>query len=301
MSLVKRRVERVLASSAIGNYTKRRLRGKRLILAYHGIVPHDAEGAGERSLFITQKNFAAQLDLLGSVADVAPLAEIDQPGDGRPRVAITFDDGYRGALSEGVRELAVRGLPATFFIAPGRLGRHVFWWDSLAHERQCLDSGVREHALKALAGRDEQIRAWALDARVLSSDRLPSYAQTATCAELIRAAAVPGITLASHTWSHANLALLRGAELVEEVERPLKWLRRLFGSRAIPWLAYPYGLHSPESLDAAANASYVGAVRMGGGWHRADDVSIYARPRLGIPQSLSLDGFRARLMGTLLS
>jgi peptidoglycan/xylan/chitin deacetylase (PgdA/CDA1 family) len=295
----KKGVEQALSSRAVARIVRHRVRDKRLILAYHGIIPDGATAAGERGLFITQRDFAAQLDLLVALADVAPLTRIDEAGDGRPRVAITFDDAYRGAVIQGVAELAARGLPATIFVAPGRLNGHVFWWDSLAHESLTLDIDVRHHALHELAGSDERVRDWAASTNLPTSDVLPAYAQTATCAELRNALNAPGITVGSHTWSHANLASLGPNDIAAEVERSLAWLRAEFGERTVPWLAYPYGLGSEDSYHALAIASYVGGLRIGGGWHRPADVSAFARPRLGIPGNLSLAGFRARLFGAM--
>jgi hypothetical protein len=114
-------VERVLASRLVTRVTARRVRGGSLILAYHGIVPltaGDTVGAGERALYVRQSDFAAQLDMLSSVADVVPLASIDAATSARPRVAITFDDAYQGAVTAGVDELVARALPATIFVAP---------------------------------------------------------------------------------------------------------------------------------------------------------------------------------------
>jgi peptidoglycan/xylan/chitin deacetylase (PgdA/CDA1 family) len=297
--ILKKRVEQALSSSAVGMIARHRVRGRRLILAYHGIVPEGAAAAGERALFIAQRDFAAQLDVLATLADVAPLTRLDEVGDGRPRVAITFDDAYRGAVEEGVQELAARGLPATIFVAPGRLDGHVFWWDSLADKNLSLDRKVRHHALHALAGSDERVRDWAISAHLPTSDALPAYARTATCAELRGALDVPGITVGSHSWSHANLASLGPDDVAQEVERSLVWLRAEFGEKAIPWLAYPYGSASHEAHRALARASYVGGLLVGGGWHRAADTAPFARPRLGIPGNLSLDGFRARLLGAM--
>src|ERR1700676_5517616 len=100
-----------MSSRAVGWMTERRWRGKRLILAFHGIIPDGEAPAGERALFVAQRDFGRYLDMLVAEADVAPLDRIDEPGDGRPRVAITIDDAYRGAVSVGVRELAARSLP----------------------------------------------------------------------------------------------------------------------------------------------------------------------------------------------
>jgi len=49
---------------------RHRISGKRLILAYHGIVPDGAAPAGERSLFVSQRDFAAQLDAVSGIADI---------------------------------------------------------------------------------------------------------------------------------------------------------------------------------------------------------------------------------------
>jgi peptidoglycan/xylan/chitin deacetylase (PgdA/CDA1 family) len=297
--LLKHRLELALSSRAAGRIARHRIRGKRLILAYHGIIPQGERPAGERALFVSQADFAAQLEVLASFADVVPLDQIDEAGDARPRVAITFDDGYRGAVREGVQELVKRGLPATIFVVPGRLDGRIFWWDALSHDRPSLDQSIRHYALHELAGSDERVRHWANDAGVPSSDALPAYARTASAEELHAALKFPGITVGSHTWSHANLASLSAADIAAELERSRDWLSAEFGGKLVPWVAYPYGLDCPEVHRAAANASLAGAVRITGGWHRTADVSAFARPRLNVPAGLSLAGFRARLVGSL--
>ena len=299
--LVKQPIERAISSRAVARLTKRRVRGKRLILAYHGIIPEGQPPAGERAVFITQRDFGMHLDLLASEADVAPLDRIDEPGDGRPRVAITLDDGYRGAVNVGVGELAVRSLPATIFVAPLRLNNHVFWWDALLYRGANLDEKIRNRALTEMGGADERIRAWATKAGIPVRAELPAYAHTATRDELATALSFPGITVGSHTWSHPNLGALNGPEVAEEVSRSREWLRAEFGEKAIDWLAYPYGLEPAQGQTAIAHAGYVGALRIDGGWHRKTDVSSFARPRLSIGAGLSVAGFRARLQGALLS
>jgi peptidoglycan/xylan/chitin deacetylase (PgdA/CDA1 family) len=296
-SALKRPVERALASSAVTRWTRQRLRDKRLILAYHGIIPDGASAAGQRTLFITQRDFSAQLDMLSEFVDVAPLDEIDGQGDGRPRVAITLDDAYRGAVCEGVHELAKRSLPATLFVAPGRLDRHVFWWDALSSGTGMLDDSLREYALSILSGRDERVRAWAAAAAVPSVAELPVYARAATLDELRDAVSRSGITVGSHTWSHANLSKLSITETLSEIGRARSWLKMEFGEKAIDWLAYPYGLDSVGAHHALADASYSGGLRITGGWHRRSPVAQFARPRLNVPAGLSVAGLKARVLG----
>jgi peptidoglycan/xylan/chitin deacetylase (PgdA/CDA1 family) len=300
-SFLKSRIESALSSSGVAWICRHRVRGKRLILAYHGVIPEGADPSGESSLFIAQRDFAAHLDLLAETADVAPLDQIYEEGDGRPRVAITIDDAYRGAVREGVQELVKRRLPATIFVAPARLNGHVFWWDALSSKAGTLDSRVREHALHALAGSDERVRTWAAQSRLSASHIVSDHARAATRDELRIAVGRPGITVGSHTWSHANLAGLPTRDLVSEVRQSRAWLQAEFAEKAIDWLAYPYGLDSSAARRAVADASYVGALRVAGGWHRADDVSPYARPRFNVPARLSVAGLKARLTGALLA
>jgi peptidoglycan/xylan/chitin deacetylase (PgdA/CDA1 family) len=296
---LKRRAERALSSSGAGWAMRHRVRGKRLILAYHGIIPDGVSPVGERALFIGERDFAMQLDTLLELVDVAPLDRIDEHGDGRPRVAITLDDAYSGAVTLGLKELTKRGLPATIFVSPARLNGHVFWWDALADSRGTLDGVIRRCALNEFRGSDEQVRRWAAAAALPASGRLPAYAQAATEAELRAGLALDGITVGSHTWSHANLATLSASDVAMELERSRDWLRTKFGEKAIDWLAYPYGLDSREAHRAAADAGYRGALRIAGGWHRPSDVSPFARPRLNVSAGVSSAGFRARLLGAV--
>jgi peptidoglycan/xylan/chitin deacetylase (PgdA/CDA1 family) len=140
---------------------------------------------------------------------------------------------------------------------------------------------------------------WADEINLPCSDGLPSYAHTATSAELQDALGFPGITVGSHTWSHVNLASLNAADIAAELVRSREWLFAQFGEKAISWLAYPYGLDSPRVCRAVAAACYAGALRIDGGWHRASEVSPFARPRLNVAAGLSPTGFRARLLGAM--
>jgi peptidoglycan/xylan/chitin deacetylase (PgdA/CDA1 family) len=299
--VIKRRLEAALASRFVSSVSRKRTKGRRLILAYHGVMPDGATPVGEQSLFVAQRTFAAQLDILREIADVAPLDRIDEEGDGRPRVAITLDDAYKGAVYEGVTELVKRHLPATIFVAPGLLGGRVFWWDALSSPNGVLDDSVRDHALNALAGSDIRIRQWASITGLATTANLPDYARSATVEELHAAVKHAEITLGSHTWSHPNLARLDIAEIIDEMTQSRAALKAQFGSRVIDWLAYPYGFDSVAARQAAAASGYVGAVRVEGGWHSSARAASYARPRLNVPSDYSVARLKAHVVGALLS
>lgn len=303
--LLKSLCEHGLLVSGLPRISQWRHRTDVLILAYHNIVPHGAEVVGDRSLHLPQAAFAAQLDLIRATHDVISLDEAlarrAGVGRGRAAVAITFDDAYRGAVTAGVAELARRGMPGTIFVPPAFLNGGTFWWDLLVPQgAPGLPADEREHALTHLEGKGTVILERASAAgRALPA--LPDHARGASEDELRRAAMTPGITLASHTWSHPNLAALAPAELEAELVRPLRWLRERF-TTVVPYLSFPYGRSSAAVERAARAAGYQAALRIDGGWvqpGRAASANPYALPRLDVPSGVSLAGFRLRTAGLL--
>ncbi len=288
-------VEAALTHSPLLRLSDRRMRGRTLILAYHNIVPDGSAAVGDRSLHLPLTDFSAQLDLLERHCELVPVEEALVPGGGRPRVAITFDDAYRGAVRLGVPELARRGFPATIFVCPGRLGGWTFWWDLLATAPEGLAPAVRRHVLETLQGQDEAAQAWARRGG-LPTANLPEDFRTATEEDLQAAVRYPGLRLASHGWSHAALPALDRDTLVIELKRPLDWLRSRFPA-ALSWLSYPYGLSSIAVARAAEEAGYRAACRVSGGWLPTTVQDRFALPRLNLPRGLSANGFRLRTAG----
>lgn len=288
-------LERGLTAGGLTEVLMRRRRDEFLILAYHNIRPDDEQVTGEAALHLPLSQFRAHLDLLQRTLPVVPLGDLLASGGSRgPRVAITFDDAYAGALRYGVPELAARGLPATIFVTPGFLGGRPFWWDTLA-QNGVLDAAVRTHALEQLRGMDAAVHAWASEAGLpLSSPA--ALARGAEESELHAAARVPGIQFGAHTWSHPNLARLDVADLEAELTRPLAWLRERFPN-VLPWVSYPYGATSAAVEAAAAQAGYEAGLRVTGGWGRAGALPRYAIPRLNVPSGPSPRGFRLRFAG----
>jgi peptidoglycan/xylan/chitin deacetylase (PgdA/CDA1 family) len=294
---LKRLFETALRFGGPAYLARQRLGPEPLILAYHNILPDDAEPGYDRSLHLARSTFAAQLNVLQDTCEVIPLdrALESTPAD-RPQVVVTFDDAYQGAVTVGLEELVRRGLPATYFVAPGFVGGKAFWWDMLAARgASVLSDSLRDHALDVERGDTERVRAWA----VSQGMELGEPGRAARCAteeELRECANQTGMTVGSHTWSHFNLTNLADAELNNELERPLHWLRERF-SRVSSWLSYPYGLTSPRVEKAARDVGYSAAVRVSGGRMNLGSANRYAIPRLNVPAGLSLDGFRLRLAG----
>jgi len=215
-------LESVLVHGGIAGLARRARRGRTLVLAYHDIVPDHCAPVGECSLHLPQRAFAAQLDLLRQHCEVVPLDAIlgPLPRSARPRVAITFDDAYAGAVTAGVDELRARRLPATIFVSPAFIGGQAFWWDDLVSPpRTTLETAVRERALDEFRGIDAAIR---IGLAAVSCDRMPPFARAASEEQLRQVSVTPGITLGSHSWSHPNLSRLAERELVDELTASLQ-------------------------------------------------------------------------------
>ncbi|HMC55222.1 MAG TPA: polysaccharide deacetylase family protein [Gemmatimonadaceae bacterium] len=305
-------VEFALVTARIDRVRRALLSRRVLVLAYHNIVPDGEQSMGDRSLHLPQRQFAEQLDVLLQTHDVVPLASVfDAAGAKRrrfprltlrrerPRAVMTFDDGYRGALTVGLKELSARRLPATFFIAPGILGDRTMWWDAFANVTSGeLDSEFRATALAACRGSSTEIAALALR-RGQTMVTAPSWARTVTEAELAQVVATPGVTVGSHSWSHANLAALGEAALDEELTQSFDWLKSRFSSAFVPWLAWPYGLQNAAAAARALTQRYRGALRVTGGYFTGKQAvrPDGALPRMNVPAEMTRNAFRLRVSG----
>jgi peptidoglycan/xylan/chitin deacetylase (PgdA/CDA1 family) len=193
---------------------------RRVILCYHSVHPsaHYASAAPDE--------FACHLDWLASECDVVPLATLTtEPNHrGRPRVALTFDDGYADNHRYALPLLAERNLPATFFVTVG-----------------FVDRVPEVHAHLS-----EIWQTWPEDLAPLTWSQVDE----------MRAA---GMAFGSHTWSHANLAAVPRAQAFDELHRSKVVLEdRLAAS--VDAIAYPFGKlrHNvgPVVFDLADQAGY---------------------------------------------
>jgi peptidoglycan/xylan/chitin deacetylase (PgdA/CDA1 family) len=290
-TVAKRAVEVAIDASGAGSLLRRRMAARDLVLAYHNIVP-DGEVDPAASGHLGASNFAAQMSALATRADVVPITALTAPATGdRPRVAITFDDGYRGAFRHAVPVLTSLGLPATFFVCPGLMGSEPFWWDT----PNLAVWPRRAEILVRLQGRGTRVREWIREQGLPPGDSSPDH-RAATAQEVREFARQPGITLGAHTMSHPNLSTLEEAEVRSELVECRDRLASEFPSW-VPWVAYPFGLANPMVERVAAESGFHGGFVLDGGWIPSAGARITGLPRLNIAAGLSIRGFRLRLAG----
>jgi peptidoglycan/xylan/chitin deacetylase (PgdA/CDA1 family) len=197
-----------------------------LVLCYHAVSttwPADLALAGEE--------LRRQLEhlLARGYRGVRFHEAVVSPPPGRV-LAVTFDDGYRSVLEQGLPILSALGLPGTVFAVTGFVERQEpLSWGGIDHWRR------GPHAAEL---------------RGLSWDELAALADA-------------GWEIGSHTRTHPRLTELDDSRLAEELVGSREDCERELG---IPCrsLAYPYGDPNQRVVDAARAAGYAAAATLPG-------------------------------------
>lgn len=155
------------------------------VLLYHAV--DDPDPVDTMALRVSRQHFVEQMTLLRDDGyAVVPLAAVcdSSAGDGRMRVAITFDDGYR-SQEWAATILRQFGFPGTFFVVPRFLDgvqspaaywegwEHLRWDDAAALIEQGFDLGAHSTThpdLRTCA--DEQLSGEVSGAKALLEQRL---------------------------------------------------------------------------------------------------------------------------------
>jgi peptidoglycan/xylan/chitin deacetylase (PgdA/CDA1 family) len=266
------------------------------VLAYHNVVPDEDATRAPDALHLPLGRFLEQIDCLQELAQVVDLDDAFDPTVGvasKPRIALTFDDGYVGALELAVPELVRRGLPATVFVCPGLFDAEAFWWDAFdaaGHEERVFRDLAADHA-----------SVWEFLGRVGAPRKAASPWRRPASLELLEGllrSPGTGIRFGGHTWTHPNLSALGPEALQTQLQTTWDWLRTAVSSPS-DWLACPYGLNSRAVGEAAARVGYRGALEIAGGWIPRGSTDRYRVPRMNVPAGLSSAGFELRLSGVI--
>lgn len=269
-----------------------RTRPAGLILCYHNVVPREAPRGGDPGAHLPLDTFTAQVTWLARRYRVVPLAEIaDRLAAGRSLhglAAITFDDGYAGALCYGWPVLRDLTLPATVFLVTNHPEETGFWWDHAAVAQ--VEASDRDRWLTTHRGDGAAI----LATLPAADDVLPASHRTARW-ELLTAAVAEGLTLGAHSLTHRTLTQLGDAELEREIVASRDLVRQRTGAAA-EFFAYPYGRWDRRVRDVVRGAGYRGGVTLDYGLvTRGADP--WAMPRVNVPATISPAAFESWTAG----
>ena len=253
-----------------------------LILCYHRV----AEGVEDPFyLCVSPDHFAAHLEEISRAREPSTLADVSVPSR-RPRVVVTFDDGYRDNLANALPIAEAKGVPITVFVTSGILGNHHgLWWDRLGTLLRSRPPQVREIDLPA-GGRSirlpvgssgiredlDTVRRHLLPPRVTEIERAldsvseqwqvgsdpPPDAGTLTREDLLQLAASDTVTIGAHTVDHVRLRGRPAREQQDTISGSKTELEQSIG-RAVPHFAYPFGRRDDfddRSVDAVRSAEF---------------------------------------------
>jgi peptidoglycan/xylan/chitin deacetylase (PgdA/CDA1 family) len=253
-----------------------------LILCYHRV----AEGVEDPfHLCVRPENFAAHLEEMSRARQPTTLADVSVPSH-RPRVVVTFDDGYRDNLTNALPIAESKGVPITVFVTSGILGNHHgLWWDRLGTLLRSRPPHIREIDLPA-GGRNvrlplgssgiradlDSVRRHLLPLQVTEIERAldavseqwhvgsapPPDAGTLTPEELLQLAASDTVTIGAHTVDHVRLRDRQAREQQDTISGSKGELEQSIG-RAVSHFAYPFGGRDDfddRSVDAVRSAAF---------------------------------------------
>jgi peptidoglycan/xylan/chitin deacetylase (PgdA/CDA1 family) len=264
-------------------------------LAYHGVRGVNAPREGERTLHLDEMQFERQLMLLREVADVVSLPELlSSEGTSDRLIAITFDDAYASAVSNGVSRCVAIGMPCTIFVAPALLGL-VPRWDILANQGDWTSDR-----------RSDFLRVEACGDTALGVPPCPETEnlRLATATELQRVVLNSElVTIGNHSFTHRNLGVLSREAAHNDLSDAARWLRNFAGPQYIPVVAYPFGIPPKDpKIMAEIESEEVFGLLVSGGWiRRGMALQKTSVPRWNVPADISINGFRARTLGRLMA
>jgi peptidoglycan/xylan/chitin deacetylase (PgdA/CDA1 family) len=239
-------------------------RGRGAILMYHRV--NDANDPFFPAL--PSRVFEQQVDFVRRAYRVEPLEDVVRwlraGAPGRPRVAVTIDDGYPDTFDVAFPVLRRMGVPATLFLSTGPVETGVPLW--LDHLRAllkgtavktvaCRTLGLAESRLETALDRLatvkrvrailKQVGQKALDdaiaelAERLDPDRSIAPPSCLTWAR-VKEMAAGGIQIGAHTHKHYVLSRLDRSEAREEIRRSVRLIEENVGT-TVTTFAYPNG------------------------------------------------------------
>ena len=265
-----------------------------LVICYHRVVEDFAASARNSipAMLISRRMLEQHLDWIGRRYHFVTLDELgamltNGPELSRPVATITFDDGYRDVYDHGVPLLERKGIPGAVFVVSGLVGtRNLQVFDRLFALLSHTRKGPRgERALaRALATLDRTALPAALsrqgrDVAAASSFLLETlcrtelerflgvleeeirvepgdlYGLSPLTWEMVRKMLRRGMTIGSHTESHALLTSESPATVLQELRGSRE---RLCQELDIPIVhfAYPDGRFDDGVVDLVSQAGY---------------------------------------------
>lgn len=263
-------------------------KNKRMILMYHGVVPHPdfSIGAGhidsaqfENHLKYLKKNF--------NVVSTSELFEMYRKNiiPSKPAIAITFDDGYENNYTFAFPLLKKYNLPATFFIATQCIEDEnaVLWYDRLYFIKNKVKfpeidfsnanvSESRKISVKKCRSNSEFVDFFKYLSTAEKEEFFKIIKMKINYEEIIKksdrglwkmmdkqqlyeVANTKGMELGSHSHSHPNLGEIQSDDAINELRKSKILLEQVTGKKVVS-IAFPDGNYTEDVKKASRELGY---------------------------------------------
>jgi peptidoglycan/xylan/chitin deacetylase (PgdA/CDA1 family) len=268
-SLLKEFIGRFLVVSGIARLTRALLwRDRVAILLYHDPAPATLD---------------CHLTYLRTICDLIPLEALNQPGTGRPRAIVTFDDGHVG--NAALLPIFIKhNVRPTIFLCSRIVGhRRRHWWLHPAAE----EAGVER--LKRLTN-DHRLVELETAGFMQDSDDLAT-GLTLQQIEAMR----PFVDFQAHSRFHPILTRCNNGECANEISDSRREVAALIGGDCSHF-AYPNGNYGTREIEFVKAAGFKTARTCDVGWNDSQTDPFRLRTII-ITDSASPTWFAAQLTG----
>lgn len=261
---------------------------------YHRVLPEAdcAAAQANHALNVSTRHFDEHLVYLKKRFDVVPLTELvenlerREETPKRPKLAITFDDGWHDNHDHAWAILKKHNLTATIFLISDYIGKkQVLWWSALEHHYRSLGNPPISEWISALTKVAENISC--RDVQHALSGKCPDTPEDVVqlfkdlehhkIEAFVRALNLPAdapelidwdqarqmqddcINFGAHTRRHELLTLLESDAIEATVKGSLEELSAR-GIHAIPVFSYPNGNNNKRVQTTIARVGYKYAV-----------------------------------------
>ncbi|MBF8722418.1 polysaccharide deacetylase family protein [Pseudomonas guariconensis] len=297
--------------------TRARLHSTGVILMLHRVLEDDSLAAlpHRNELCLGPRAFERLLRWLSQHFECVTLLDLLQAprpanGHGRPRVALTFDDGWRDNAVNAFPLLLRYRVPASIFLSTDYIGsRQRFWWESIGETlwgtrgedaRLALAELLREtgrplpaaYFLSSRSHTRSQVLAHYLQSlkslgqptlqRMTDACPAEPVPQALDWHQVRQLEATGLVRFGPHGASHALLPELDEQRLGEELQRSHAALHE-HCEHPLPVYCYPNGDHDDRVRSWVARHSYAYGLSTRQGLFRNDDDPL-ALPRIGVSQ-----------------
>ncbi len=265
--------------------------GRACILALHRVLGEEAAAQSHSlpGMSVHEDVFRELCQFLRSEFELVKLSDLMAgslpPSSSKPRLAVTFDDGWEDNHPFALPILEQAGIPWTLFLTTGAVGKQRAFWveqvvaaaaDHAVFATLCVRIqevlGKKPHDLESLV---EILKHCSSAKRKTVLDSVPEQFQQGSgdgmlSWQQIREMSSRGVAFGTHTVSHPLLPYETDADVMNELHDPLDHMRAQ-NVEPLRAFAYPNGTWDARVRQAAINAGYTHAFTTRRGWCAPED------------------------------